>query len=367
MGVETAVKNVNEIIGPALIGKDVRDQEQLDALMCELDGTPRKSKLGANAILSCSMAITCAAAKVSELALFKYIGQLTNNTSYVLPVPSMNVINGGQHAGNDLDIQEHMILPIGAKSFKESVQMGSETYAELKGLLKARHGAASINVGDEGGFAPPLSEPAEPLDIIDDAITEVGYNGKIKLCLDCAATEFFDNDKKVYNLKGEQYSSGELIDIYAELISKYPIISIEDPLAEDDWEGYKEITSKFGDTIQIIGDDIFVTNLDRLQKGIDIGACNCLLLKLNQIGSVTESFKASELAFNNEYGVMVSHRSGETEDNFIADLVVGISTGQIKAGAPARSDRTAKYNQLIRIEEELGSEARFAGANFRNR
>lgn len=363
-GVENAVKNVNEVIGPKLIGRDVRNQEELDSFMIALDGTERKERLGANAILSCSLAIARAAARIQNVSLFKYIGQLTKNKSNILPVPSMNVINGGQHAGNTLDIQEHMILPIGAGSIKESVQMGSEVYFELKKILKDKYGPGSINVGDEGGFAPPLSEPTEPLELIVNAINACGYDNKIKLGLDCAASEFYNIDENVYRINNKNYSSSELLDLYQELVSKYPIISIEDPFAEDDWEGFKAMTEKLGDKIQIIGDDLFVTNMGRLQKGINIGACNCLLLKVNQIGSLTESFQAAKLSFDNNYGVMVSHRSGETEDNFISDLVVGLCTGQIKSGAPARSDRTAKYNQLIRIEEELEAEAVFIGEKF---
>ncbi len=364
-GVETAVRNVNEIFRPKLIGADCRNQEELDNLMCKLDGTLRKLRLGANAILSCSMAIACAAANAEKIPIFEYIGKLNKEKPHNLPVPSMNVINGGVHADNNLDIQEHMILPIGAKTLKESIQMGSEVYFQLKKLLKHRFGTSSINVGDEGGFAPPLSESTEALEFIINAIDEYGYNGKIKLGLDCAGTGFYNKLKKRYLLNKQEYSNGELIDYYTDLISKYPVISIEDPLSEDDWDGFIEMTKKMGDKIQIIGDDLFVTNIDRLKRGIELGACNCLLLKLNQIGTLTESFQASDLAFNNRYGVMVSHRSGETEDTFISDLAVGINSGQIKAGAPARSDRTAKYNQLLRIEEILGKKAKYTGVNFR--
>jgi enolase len=364
-GVEVAVKNVNEVIQPELIGKDCRNQVELDKLLCKLDGTARKQRLGANAILSCSMAIACAAAKAENIPLFQYIKNLTNEKQNILPVPSMNVINGGAHAGNNLDIQEHMILPVGAKTFKESIQMGSEVYFQLKKLLKQNFGSSSINVGDEGGFAPPLSETVECLDLIIKAIDEQGYTDKIKLGLDCAATEFFNNSNEKYVLNRNELSNGELIDYYSDLISKYPIISIEDPMAEDDWEGFVEMTKKVGNKIQIIGDDLFVTNIDRLKRGIELGACNCLLFKLNQIGTVTESLLASDMAYKNGYNVMVSHRSGETEDNFISDLAVGINSGQIKAGAPARSDRTAKYNQLLRIEEILGKNTKYAGLDFR--
>jgi enolase len=365
-GVGSAIANVNSEIRAQLLGQDVSEQSKIDNLLCSLDGTDRKSRLGANAILSCSMAIAVAAAKAQNIPLYKHIGKLTDHDANILPVPSMNVINGGAHAGNKLDIQEHMILPIGAASFKDSVRMCSEVYFQLKTILKKSYGSSSINVGDEGGFAPPFNVPIEPLEFIIKAIEEVGYTDKIKLGLDCAASEFYDTDNKVYELDSKKYTNSELIDFYLELASKYPIISIEDPLAEDDWDGFVEITDKLGGKLQIIGDDLFVTNMDRLKHGIEMNACNCLLLKLNQIGSVTESFSAAKMAFDNNYSVMVSHRSGETEDNFIADLVVGICSGQIKSGAPARSDRTAKYNQLLRIEEELGSSAKYAGKDFRN-
>ncbi len=364
-GVEKAVENVNKILRPKLIGQNVENQEELDFLLCKLDGTLRKLRLGANAVLSCSLAIASAAAAVKKMPLFKYIGELTNTNADLLPVPAMNVINGGVHADNNLDIQEHMILPLGAKSFKESVRMGAEIYYELKRLLKSRYGTASINVGDEGGFAPPLSDPYEPLDLIVEAIEEYGYTEKIELGLDCAASEFYDNKKDKYTLSGKKYSSGELVDFYTELIAKYPIISIEDPFSEDDWDGFKSITKKIGSSIQIVGDDLFVTNMDRIQRGIETHSANCLLLKVNQIGTLTEACNAFNRATSNGYGVMVSHRSGETEDTFIADLVVGLCAGQIKSGAPARSDRTAKYNQLLRIEEELGSAASYAGYDFR--
>jgi enolase len=341
MGVDKAVKNVKEIIAPKLVNNDIQDQEELDALLCKLDGTVRKVHLGANAILSCSMAFAVAAAANQKIPLYEYIGKMTKHKFNILPVPAMNVINGGRHADNDIDIQEHMILPLGAKSFREAMRMGSEVYFLLKKLLRSRHGKASINVGDEGGFAPPLSDPNEPLEIIEEAIGEMGYNDKIKIGLDCAASEFYNKDKKVYSINKKNYTNGELVDFYSDLVSKYSIISLEDPFAEDDWEGFINITKKLGRKIQVVGDDLFVTNMQRLQKGI------------------------STEAGNNNYGVMVSHRSGETEDTFIADLVVGLKAGQIKSGAPARSDRTAKYNQLLRIEEGLDSKAVYAGKNFR--
>lgn len=362
-GVSKAVDNINTKIAPKLLGRDVRAQTELDKLMIELDGTPNKSNLGANAILGCSLAIIRTSAKVQNLSLYDAIGKLAGTKPNILPVPFSNVINGGKHAGNNLDIQEYMIAPIGAKSFKESVQMVSETYQALKKILNKKFGAIATNVGDEGGFAPPLSAPAEPCEVLVQAIEEVGYGKKIKLAVDCAATEFYENDK--YTLNETKYSSDELIDFYKNLIKTYPVISIEDPLSEDDWPGYSKFTKEVGDKLQIIGDDLFVTNISRLQEGFRKGACNCLLLKVNQIGTLTEALNAAKLAFDTKYGVMVSHRSGETEDSFIADLSVGLNSGQIKPGAPARSDRLAKYNQLIRIEEELGSKCKYAGANFR--
>lgn len=360
-GVEKAVRNVNKKIGPKLAGMDVRDQRLIDELMLELDGTPNKAKLGANAILGCSLAVARAAAYELELPLYQYIGGVN---SYFLPVPSMNVINGGEHAGNELDIQEHMVLPIGAKSFREAVQMCAETYHMLGSILKKKYGPGAVNVGDEGGYAPPLTSPEDPFELIVQAIDKCGYKGKLKLGLDAAASEFYEKGR--YHMGGKVYTSNELIDFYKDLIKSYPIVSAEDPFAEDDWKGFIGFTKELGDKIQIIGDDLFVTNPKRLQKGIDKGACNCLLLKVNQIGSLSESIDAAQLAFRNGYGVMVSHRSGETEDDFIADLTVALNTGQLKSGAPCRTDRTAKYNQLLRIEEELGSSGQYAGAKFRN-
>jgi enolase len=360
-GVEKAVQNVTKKIGPKLIGMDVRDQRLIDELMIELDGTANKSKLGANAILGCSLAVARTAAYELELPLYQYIG---GSNSYYLPVPSMNVINGGEHAGNELDIQEHMILPIGANSFRQAVQMCAEVYHALGNLLKKKYGPGAVNVGDEGGYAPPLVDPEEPFKLIVKAIEDCGYKGKIKMGFDAAASEFYEKGR--YHVGGKVYHSGELVGFYKDLIKKFPIISAEDPFAEDDWKGFVEFTQEVGDKIQVVGDDLFVTNPKRLQKGIDMGACNSLLLKVNQIGSLSESIDAAQLAFRNGYSVMVSHRSGETEDDFIADLTVALNTGQLKSGAPCRTDRAVKYNQLLRIEEELGSAGKYAGEKFRN-
>jgi enolase len=358
--VNKAIKNVRKIIGPALKGLDVREQRAIDKLMIELDGTKNKEKLGANALLACSLAAAKAAANGLGLPLYQYLGGVA---SYVLPLPAMNVINGGEHAGNELDIQEHMLFPLGAKSFSEAIQAGSEVYHELKKIIKNRYGINAINVGDEGGFAPPLSDYREPFDLMVKAIEEMGYERKIKLGIDAAATTFYENGK--YKLSGKTYSTGELVDFYKELVSKYPIISIEDGFAEDDWEGFKAITKAIGKEIQIIGDDLFVTNINRLKKGVKEDICNALLLKVNQIGTFSEAIDAAQYAFRNRYGVMVSHRSGETEDPFIADLAVGLNCGQIKSGAPARGERCAKYNQLLRIEEQLATQGKYAGEAFR--
>jgi enolase len=358
--VDKAIKNVREVIEPALKGLDVREQRAIDKLIIELDGTQNKGKLGANALLACSLATAKAAANGLGLPLYQYLGGVA---SYVLPVPAMNVINGGEHAGNELDIQEHMIFPVGTTSFSEAIQAGSEVYHELKQIIKKKYGINAINVGDEGGFAPPLSDYLEPFELMIKAIEEMGYKEKLKLGIDAAATTFYKNGK--YKLSGKTYSTGELVDFYKELVAQYPIISIEDGFAEDDWDGFKAITKAVGKEIQIVGDDLFVTNIKRLKRGVKAGACNALLLKVNQIGTLTEAIDAAQYAFRNHYGVMVSHRSGETEDPFIADLAVGLNCGQIKSGAPARSERCAKYNQLLRIEEQLATQGKFAGKAFR--
>ena len=360
-GVEKAIYHVNKKIAPRLIEMDASKQRQIDAILNELDGTPNKSFLGANAILGVSMAVAKAEANSRDISLFSYLGGIAGNT---LPVPSMNVINGGEHAGNELNIQEHMILPCGAGSFSEAIRMGSEIYHQLGKLLKKKYGKGATNVGDEGGFAPPIKDAEEPFEIILQASEELGYQDKVMLGMDAAASEFYHADRKRYEVQGTEYSSSELVDFYKDLAAKYPIISIEDPFSEDDWDGFKQLTAEVGEKIQIVGDDLLVTNMERLKRGIEEQAANALLLKLNQIGTVTEAWSAGRMALRNGWGVMVSHRSGETEDTFISDLAVALNCGQIKAGAPARTDRTAKYNHLLRIEEELGKHGRYAGADL---
>ena len=356
-GVLKAVKNVNTIIAPKIIGDDCVNQKAIDEVMLELDATKNKSKLGANATLAVSMAVCKAAAHYLKVPLFEYLGSLSNRKANVMPIPQFNVINSGKHAGIDNDIQEHMLMPLGAKNFSEALRMGAETYHELKSLLKKKFGAAGTLLGDEGGFAPKISNVEDRLEIITKAIEKAGYNKEISLALDCAASEFFS--KNNYKIQNKKYSPLELVDFYADLIKKFDIISIEDGMAEDNWEGWKEMTKKLGGKIQIVGDDLLVTNPNRINKAIYSKACNSLLLKVNQIGTVTEAIDAAKIAFNNKWTVVVSHRSGETEDSFIADLVVGLNAGQSKFGAPARSERNAKYNQLLRIEEELKNKSKY--------
>ena len=364
-GVRRAVENVNKIIAPEIIGMDVTWQRDIDTLMIELDGTENKSNLGANAILGVSLAVAKAAANALGLPLYQYIG---GTNAYVMPVPMSNVINGGVHAGNELDFQEFMIMPVGADSFREGIRWVSETYHTLKKVIAEKYGKNAVNVGDEGGFAPPLKEPSEALDLLTEAIEETGYKvgDEIAFALDPASSEFFDEKLGKYVVAGKEYDRGELLELYKELVSSYPIVSIEDPFHEEDWEGFVEITKELGRKIQIVGDDLFVTNPKRIRKGIELEAANALLLKVNQIGTLSEAIDAAYTAFRAGYGVVVSHRSGETEDSTIADLAVAINAGQIKTGAPARSDRTAKYNQLIRIEEELEGIAFYPGRKFRN-
>jgi len=364
-GVKRAVENVNKIIAPEIIGMDVTWQRDIDTLMIELDGTENKSNLGANAILGVSLAVAKAAANALGLPLYQYIG---GTNAYVMPVPMSNVINGGVHAGNELDFQEFMIMPVGAKSFREGIRWVSETYHTLKKVIAEKYGKNATNVGDEGGFAPPLREPSEALDLLTEAIEETGYKvgGEIAFALDPASSEFFDEAKGKYVVAGKEYDRGELLELYKELVSTYPIVSLEDPFHEEDWEGFVEITKELGKKIQIVGDDIFVTNPKRIRKAIELGAANALLLKVNQIGTLSEAIDAAYTAYRAGYGVVVSHRSGETDDPFIADLAVALNTGQIKTGAPARMDRNAKYNQLIRIEEELEGIAYYPGKKFHN-
>jgi len=371
-GVDKAIANVNSIIAPKVIGLPVIDQSLVDKTLIELDGTDSKSKLGANAILGVSMAVCKAGAAQKGVPLYRHIADLAGHKNVLLPVPAFNVINGGSHAGNKLAMQEFMILPIGASSFSEAMRMGTEVYHNLKAVITAKYGQDASNVGDEGGFAPNIQSNEEGLELCVTAIKKAGYEGKVKLGMDVAASEFYENgqydlDFKTKGNDGSHKKTGaELIELYKGFVEKYPVVSIEDPFDQDDWETYQTLTKAIGDKVQIVGDDLLVTNPKRIQKAIELKAVNALLLKVNQIGSVTESIEACKLAQSAGWGVMVSHRSGETEDTFIADLVVGLGTGQIKTGAPCRSERLAKYNQLLRIEEELGSAAKFAGASFRH-
>ena len=355
-GVEKAIKNVNEVIAPEVVGLDAQDQRLVDQTMIELDGTKNKAKLGANAILGVSLAVAKASAEHADLSLFKYVG---GNNAHVLPVPMMNILNGGAHADTNVDIQEFMVAPIGAESFKESLRWGAEIYHSLKSVLKKRGLATSI--GDEGGFAPNLDSNRAALDLILEAVEVAGFKpGKeIALAMDVAATEFYENGK--YSFEGKQLTAAEMIAYYASLVSSYPLVSIEDPLNEDDWDGWAAITQELGAKVQLVGDDLFVTNPERLAKGIAANTANALLVKVNQIGSLTETLDAVEMAHRAGYRSMMSHRSGETEDVTIADLAVATNCGQIKTGAPARSERVAKYNQLLRIEDELAEGARYAG------
>jgi enolase 1/2/3 len=356
-GVQKAVANIADKIVDELIGYEASEQRLIDAKMLELDGTPDKSVLGANAMLGVSLAVAKAAAKSADLSLFRYVG---GPNAHLLPVPMMNIMNGGAHADSNVDIQEFMIAPIGAPSFSEALRSGAEVYHALKSVLKKK--GLSTGLGDEGGFAPNLPANAAALDLIAEAVNAAGYTlGKdIVLALDVAATEFFENGG--YTFEGASKSTDEMIAYYAKLAESYPIVSIEDPLAEDDWAGWSSITAQLGGKLQIVGDDLFVTNPQRITRGIAEGAANAVLVKVNQIGTLTETLDAVELAHRNGYRCMMSHRSGETEDTTIADLAVATGCGQIKTGAPARSDRVAKYNQLLRIEEELDDAARYAGA-----
>ena len=362
-GVQKAVNNVNSIIAKKITGMDCREQGDIDKLMIDLDGTPNKSVLGANGILGVSIACAKASAAILEVPLHERLAHLAGtNREFIMPVPQMNVINGGRHAGVDNDTQEHMLMPVGAKSFSEGLMMCAETYHTLKKLLKTKFGATGTNIADEGGFAPQIKSVEERLELMTRAIEEAGYSGKMKIALDCAASEFFNEG--VYTIHGEEMTSHELVDFYKGLIDKFSIISIEDGFAENDFDGFQSMTKRFGNKIQVVGDDLLVTNVERIRKGIEYKACNALLLKVNQIGTLTEAIAAANLAFENKWNVVVSHRSGETEDPFIADLVVGIGANQTKFGAPARSDRCAKYNELLRIEESLGNNVKFAKLKF---
>lgn len=381
-GVLTAVRNVETIIKPALIGKDVTQQVELDNLMVQtLDGTSNewgwsKSRLGANAILAVSLAIARAACAHFRIPLYQYIARLAGNSEerFVLPVPAFNVINGGSHAGNKLAMQEFMILPTGATSFREALQLGAEVYHNLKKVIQTKYGLDATNVGDEGGFAPNIQDNVEGLTLLMEAIEKSGHAGKITLGMDVAASEFYraedskyDLDFKTANNDGSKRLTGEeLTNVYKSFLQNYPMGSIEDPFDQDDWDHYAALTAAVGEGTQIVGDDLLVTNPTRVRQAIERRSCNALLLKVNQIGSLTESIQAWRMAKDAGWGVMVSHRSGETEDTFIADLVVGLGTGEIKTGAPCRSERLAKYNQIMRIEEELGARGVYAGANYRH-
>ncbi|WKF85747.1 phosphopyruvate hydratase [Lacticaseibacillus pantheris] len=361
-GVLKAVANVNDKIAKAVIGMDVTDQRAIDQAMIDLDGTPNKGKLGANAILSVSLAAARAAADELGLPLYEYLG---GPNSYVLPTPMMNVINGGAHSTNTIDFQEFMIMPVGAKTVREAIRMGSETFHALQALLKSKGDITSV--GDEGGFAPNLKDNEEAFEILVEAIKNAGYKPgeDVALAFDVASSELYDAETGTYVLRwsdpDKHYTTDEFIDLIASFVDKYPIVSIEDPLDENNWEDWQKITAKLGDKVQLVGDDLFVTNTDYLKKGIDMGVANSILIKLNQIGTLTETFEAIEMAKEAGYSAVVSHRSGETEDSTIADLVVATNAGQIKTGSMSRTDRIAKYNQLMRIEDQLGKSAKYRG------
>ncbi len=365
-GVQKAVENVNDIIAEELVGMNAIDQASIDKAMIDLDGTPNKAKLGANAILAVSMAVAKAAAEALQLPLYQYIGGFN---AKALPVPMMNILNGGAHADNTVDFQEFMIMPVGATSFAEALAMCAEIYHSLKSVLHGKGLATAV--GDEGGFAPDLASPDEVIDIVKEAVEKAGYKfgDDIKIAMDVAASELFDDADGLYHFEGESKMKGEkitrtaaeMVDYYEALCDKYPIISIEDGLDENDWDGWKLLTERLGKRIQLVGDDLFVTNTERLQQGIDLGVANSILIKVNQIGTLTETLNAIQLANRNGMTAVVSHRSGETEDTTIADIAVALNAGQIKTGAPARTDRVAKYNQLLRIEEELGEVAEYPG------
>ncbi|MHA1377243.1 MAG: phosphopyruvate hydratase [Candidatus Helarchaeota archaeon] len=367
-GVNKAVYNVNKIITPKLIGKNVENQKEIDEIMIQLDGTENKSKLGANAILSVSLATARAAALCKGIPLYQHIYALSHNKTtnkYLLPVPMSNVINGGKHAGSNLAIQEFMIMPIGAKSFDEAMRYLSEAYHHLKSFIKNKYGKNSINVGDEGGFAPAIDTTREALNALIDAIETAGYSPKTDFvfAMDAAASEFYKDEK--YFIDGKSIDAGELIDFYISIIKEFPIASLEDPFDENDYKNFADLTEIVGNKCLIVGDDLFVTQVKRLQKGIDMKAANALLLKVNQCGSLTESIDAAHLSYKNDFCVIVSHRSGETEDSFISDLVVGLCSGLIKTGGISRSERICKYNQILRINEALKDNAEYAGTNFK--
>lgn len=351
-----AVKNVNEIISKKITGMEIENQRELDNTLIELDGTENKSKLGANAILAVSIAACKQAAKEKGINAYEYIAELSNKQP-VMPIPQMNVINGGKHAGMENDIQEHMIMPVKAESYSQALQIGVECYHALQKIIKKKFGATGILIGDEGGFSPPVQNTHDRLELIQKALEEAGYQNEVFFALDSASSEFYNEGK--YSIGEKTYSSEELVDYYKDLMKTYKIISLEDGMAEEDWKGWQLLTKELGGNLQVVGDDLLVTNVKRIEKAIESKACNAVLLKLNQIGTVSETINAFDLAEENNFAGIVSHRSGETEDPFIADLCVGLGAGQSKFGSPARSDRTSKYNQLLRIEEQLGEKARY--------
>jgi len=357
-GVLEAVNNINALIAPEIVGMDALEQRELDRLLVEFDGTPNKGKLGANAILGVSLAVAKAAAEALGVSLYRYLGGVN---AYTLPVPMMNILNGGKHADNNVDLQEFMVMPVGAENFTEALRLGAEVFHSLKAVLKGK--GMNTAVGDEGGFAPDLKSNVEAIEVILEAITKAGYEpGKdCYIALDPAATELYKDGKYVFAGEGVTRTSDDMVKFWSELVEKYPIISIEDGLAEDDWEGWQALTKEIGNKVQLVGDDLFVTNTERLSRGIEMGAANSILIKVNQIGTLSETLDAIEMAKKAGYTAVVSHRSGETEDTTIADIVVAVNAGQIKTGAPSRTDRVAKYNQLLRIEEELDEVAYYPG------
>ena len=358
LGVEKAVENVNDVIGPTLNGWDVTDQRKIDRAMNELDGTPNKGRLGANAILGVSLAVARAAANVIEVPLYRYI----NPTSHVIPVPVMNFLNGGKLTANELEIQEFIIMPVGAGSYKEALQITTEINEVLRDLVIEKYGILATNTGDEGGFATPMRGIYEPFEFLSRAVEKAGRTDEVVYAMDLAANSWYNKDRKVYELDGKAYDRDALIDLYKEMTEKYPIVSMEDPLEEEDFEGFAQLTKALD--IQIVGDDLFVTSIERLREGVQKGAANAMLFKVNQIGTLSEALDAAEFAYRHNYAVQVSERSGETEDPLISDLVVALNSGQIKTGMPVRGERTAKHNRLLQIEEELGSAATYAGRNF---
>jgi enolase 1/2/3 len=363
LGVQKAVQNVNSVLGPKILGLDSREQEKIDNILISLDSTDNKARLGANAILGVSIALARASADTAKSPLYR---ALAGGRKPILPLPLMNILNGGQHAGNDLSFQEFMVTPAGFKTFKDALRCGVEVYHALRLRLEAKYGKSATNVGDEGGFAPPIISVEEALGQINDAVEEAGYSPgqNVILSIDAAADSFYNENEETYTVDGAKMDSDELLELYVSLQEKFPLKSIEDPFHDEDFENFSKITKKLGPRVQIVGDDLFVTNIKRIAQGIRAGAANALLVKINQIGTLTETVEAVEMARKANYGLVLSHRSGDTEDNSIADISVGLATGQIKAGAPARGERTSKYNRLLLIEEELGSSARFYGPEF---